>query len=170
MSRFRRIEQANRFFFVSTNVAPQWVAFSPAERTLVLHDLQALRHALDFLLFSYVIMPTHMHLLLYPRETTLTDILRDLKSRSAVTLHKARGSDGPIWQPRFFDFACRRVRDFWEKMEYIHENPVKAGLVSTPAEWPWSSAANGTGAAMLQPDPIELPVDSNALIWPDPWR
>jgi putative transposase len=170
MSRLRRIEQAHRFFFVSTNLAPQCASFSPAERTLVLHDLKAVRSSRDFLLFSYVIMPTHLHLLLYPRQATLTDILRDLKSRSAATLHKVRGSDGPIWQPRFFDFACRKVREFWEKVEYIHGNRVKAGLACTAAEWPWSSAAIGTGPAILRPDPIELPADGNALIWPAPWR
>jgi putative transposase len=170
MSRLRRIEQAHRFFFVSTKLAPQCSPFSPGERTLVFHDLKAIRSSHDFLLFAYVVMPTHLHLLLYPREATLTDILRDLKSRSAVTLHKARASDGPIWQPRFFDFACRKVRDFWEKVEYIHQNPVRAGLASMPAEWLWSSATGGKGLAVLRPDPIELPADGNALIWPAPWR
>jgi putative transposase len=170
MSRLRRIEQAHRFFFVSTNLAPQCAPFSPDERTLVLRDLNGVRSSHDFLLFSFVVMPTHLHLLLYPRETTLTSILRDLKSRSAATLHKARASVGPIWQPRFFDFACRKVRDFWEKVKYIHQNPVKAGLASAAADWPWSSAASGTRPAMLRPDPIELPADGNALIWPAPWR
>ncbi len=170
MSRLRRIEQSHRFFFVSTNLVPQCSPLSPAERTLVLHDLKAIRSSRDFSLFSYVILPTDLHLLLYPRETTGTDILRDPKSMSAATLHKARASSGPIWQPRFFDFACRKVRDFWEKVEYSHQNPVKAGLASTVAEWPWSSGASGTAPAILRPDHIELPADGNALIWPAPWR
>ncbi len=115
-------------------------------------------------------MPTHLHLLLYPEETTLTDILRDLKSRTSVTLRKARASHEPLWQPRFFDFVCRKVRDLWDKVEYIHPNPVKAGLVSTAADWPWSSAATGRNDTILQADPIELPAEGNTLIWPAPWR
>jgi len=170
MSRLRRIEQAHRFFFVTTNLTSQCASLSPTERTLVLHELKTIRSSHDFLLFSYVVMPTHMHLLLYPRETTLTDILRDLKSRCAASLHKARGSDGPIWQPRFFDFACRKVRDFWEKVEYIQQNAVRARLVTAATDWLWSSAACSACPAILRPDPIELPADGNALIWPAPWR
>ncbi|MGD0123729.1 MAG: hypothetical protein ABSF46_00115 [Terriglobia bacterium] len=44
-----------------------------------------------------------------------------------------------MWQPRFFDRALRTVKEYNEKVEYIHLNPVRAGLVSRPEDWRWSS-------------------------------
>lgn len=173
MSRLRRIEQDHRFFFVTTNLAAGYPPLSPYERTLILKDLASTRATLAFQLFSFVVMPDHLHLLFYPQETTLTDILRDFKAKSALSLCKVRGSHGPVWQPRFFDFVCRRVRDFWAKRDYIHQNSVCAGLVDTAEDWQWSSAAIGPSVhpfQILRIDPIELPADGNALIWPAPWR
>jgi len=53
-----------------------------------------------------------------------------------------RKNGGPryqVWQPRFFDRALRTVKEYNEKVEYIHLNPVRAGLVSRPEDWRWSS-------------------------------
>ena len=50
-----------------------------------------------------------------------------------------QGADGELWQPRFFDRALRTVKEYNEKVEYIHLNPVRAGLVSRPEDWRWSS-------------------------------
>jgi REP element-mobilizing transposase RayT len=42
---------------------------------------------------------------------------------------------GKLWQPRFFDRVLRTVKEYNEKVEYIHLNPVRAGLVSRPEDW-----------------------------------
>ena len=167
MYRLRRIEQSHRFFFITTNLAS--APLLPHERTLILQDLAATRRSHDFLLFSFVIMPDHLHLLCYPREATLTDVLRDFKSASALNLRKSRHACGSIWQPRFFDAICRKVHNFWEKMDYIHQNPVRSGLVDHPHDWPWSSAAN-TFSSILTPDPIDLPAVGETPLWPAPWK
>ena len=83
-----------------------------------------------------------------------------------------RGSRGPIWQARYFDFILRRVRDFWDKLEYIHQNPVEAGLVKRAGEWHWSSAAQYAkpGAGPVVVDAVNLPAERNAFISPAPWQ
>jgi REP element-mobilizing transposase RayT len=53
-------------------------------------------------------------------------------------VNQRRGADGELWQPRFFDRALRTVKEYNEKVEYIHLNPVRAGLVSRPEDWRWS--------------------------------
>lgn len=169
MSRLRRIAQAHRFFFITANLASGCPPFAPLERSLVVQDLGLTRGSHDFLLFSFVVMPDHLHLLCYPREDMLSDILRDFKSRSAVTMRKSRRLSGPIWQQRFFDSICRKVHVFWEKMDYIHQNPVRAGLVTRAEDWPWSSAATVHVGAILTADPIDLPADRDTLLWPAPW-
>ncbi len=51
-----------------------------------------------------------------------------------------------LWQGRFFDRALRTVKQYNEKVEYIHLNPVKAGLVKRPEDWRWSSVREYTGS------------------------
>ncbi|MGH9447397.1 MAG: hypothetical protein ACRD3O_16925 [Terriglobia bacterium] len=56
--------------------------------------------------------------------------------------------------------ALRTVEEYNAKVEYIHWNPVKAGLVSRPAEWPWSSVHDYTGSVQrLVVTPGGLAVD-----------
>ena len=71
----------------------------------------------------------------------------------------------PAWEayhptPRFFDRALRTVREYHEKVEYIHFNPVKAGRVDRPEDWPWSSVHDYTGNLNDRPvTPSGLSVD-----------
>jgi putative transposase len=44
-----------------------------------------------------------------------------------------------FWQARFYDFNVYSAKKIREKLEYMHANPVKRGLVENPAEWVWSS-------------------------------
>ena len=47
-------------------------------------------------------------------------------------INERRGTEGELWQPRFFDRALRTVKEYHAKLEYIHLNPVRAGLVGHP--------------------------------------
>ncbi len=144
----------------------------PAERDLVLEHLALLHDTGAFWLFGYVVMPEHIQLLIAPRQAALTRLVRDLKSRCGFALAQGRGRRGPIWQERYFDHILRRVRDFWQKLDYIHQNPVAAGLVKRAEDWAWSSYGfyAKVGSVRICPDPVELPADSNVPLWPAPWR
>jgi putative transposase len=170
VTRLRRIETAGRYFFITTNLARAVKPLNDLERDIVLTELAAQRDTGGFSLFAYVVMPTHLHLLLYPQRDPLPLILRNLKSGAGYRLAKGRGHRGTVWQERYFDFILRKVKDFWEKMEYIHQNPVAAGLAARPEEWKWSSCRHyvSRDTVPVIPDPIRLPVDGNALLWPAP--
>ncbi len=50
------------------------------------------------------------------------------------------GEDLPsFWQPRFHDFNVHSAKKRTEKLQYMHANPVKRGLVKNPGHWIWSS-------------------------------
>ena len=69
-----------------------------------------------------------------------------------------RGGELPrFWQPRFYDFNVHSTEKRREKLDYMHANPVKRGLVKDPSEWRWSSwAFYAKGTAGLVPvDPVE---------------
>jgi REP-associated tyrosine transposase len=172
VTRLRRIEDRDRIFFVTFNLERGVPALSDAEHDLVLNVLGQLRGPDDFALFGYVIMHDHVHLLLWPRSISLVRIMRDLKSKTGFALAQHRNTRGPIWQRSYFDFICRRTRDFGQKLEYIHQNPVAAGLVKHARDWRWSSYSHYAklGKPSLVPDFIDLSGDRNELLWPAPWR
>jgi len=87
-------------------------------------------------------MPNHLHVLLTPRsETTLEKAMQFIKGGSSHQVHAKRGGKFPLWQPGFHEWTVRDEKDFRSKREYIHNNPVDAGLANWPAEWAFGSAA-----------------------------
>ena len=93
-----------------------------------------------FLLHAYVVMPNHVHLLLEPH-VPLPRITMGIKGASARDANRMLGRAGkPFWQDESFDHWVRSGAQLDRIRSYIHGNPVKAGFVKHPADWPWSSA------------------------------
>jgi len=91
-------------------------------------------------LYSYVIMPNHVHILLQPG-TPLARITKSIKgytAREANLLLKRTGS--PFWQYESYDHWVRNERELHKITAYIENNPVAAGFVNKPEDWTWSSA------------------------------
>jgi len=171
MSRLRRIEITGRFFFVTTNLAVKVFPLSPSERDTCLSLLGETRAKHNFKLFAYVIMPTHVHFLCRLMEGSLPALMRDWKGKSGFAIAKARKVQGAIWQARYYDFILRRVADFWDKFDYIHQNPVNAKLVKSPEDWRWSSFDffARKRPVLVSPDPFELPADHNFPLLQRSW-
>ena len=53
---------------------------------------------------------------------------------------KRIGANDPFWQAKYYPFNLYNEEKVREKLTYMHENPVRAGLVSRPCDWPFSSA------------------------------
>jgi len=86
--------------------------------------------------------------------------MESVKVSSTRRINKLRGERGILWQGRFFDRALRTVKEYHDKVEYIHLNPVKRGLVATPEQWKWSSVHDYTGTARAVETPSSaLPTD-----------
>jgi REP element-mobilizing transposase RayT len=179
MSRLRRIADRDRVFFVTTNLDARQEKLSEKERDIVLDAVHELRDRGAFKLFGYAVMPDHAHILLVPDLSGLSTAIRDIKRISAYRII-GRGirNKSSLWQPRYFDNIVRRLGSFWEKLEYIHNNPVEAGLVARPEDWKWSSYAayapkSKSAMVGLPPvpvDPFDFPADENGLLWPAPHR
>jgi REP element-mobilizing transposase RayT len=94
MSRLRRIADWDRIFFITTNLAPLVSPFSSADRDLVLRHLDRQHRRGDFLLFGYVVMPSHFHLLLMPQRRGLAATMHALKRLTAEDLLRRRETRG----------------------------------------------------------------------------
>ena len=108
---------------------------TPQSRDTFLQLLEQFRLSYKFKVTGYVIMPDHAHLLLSEPETkplsTAIQVLKQTFSRTRP--------EPEVWEPRYYDFNVYTTARRTEKLSYIHLNPVRRGLVTDPAHWPWSS-------------------------------
>ena len=86
----------------------------------------------------YVIMPDHIHLFanFSPASPSLSQWMKALRGSLAKTLRATLGQ-GIYWEKGFFDHVLRSEESFREKYEYVRQNPVRAGLVARPEDWPY---------------------------------
>ena len=126
------------------------------------HD--QLRGEQNFRLLGWVLMPEHFHLLICPHPAESTSrIVQQLKQRTAASILRIlrQNAANPwcartlerlrlppsvhnqpvfrVWQRRFYPFGIYSEKKRLEKLAYMHANPVKRGLVTSPDLWPWSS-------------------------------
>ena len=103
-------------------------------------------------LLAYVLMPDHIHLLLNPQDGRIKEFTGTLKSLSAKCIIETvqgdsftrstpdmDGSRHQVWQESFKDFPLWSSWMIWQKINYIHANPVRAGLVESAKDFRWSS-------------------------------
>jgi len=94
-------------------------------------------------LYDHTIMPDHVHAIIKPMRRTdgswepLSRILHSIKSWTANRVNEALGRRGALWQDETYDHVIRDEKDYDTKSEYIWLNPVVAGLVQRPEDWPW---------------------------------
>ena len=94
-----------------------------------------------YALNAFVIMPNHVHLLATPAVplSTLTKSLKGITAKRANAILARTGHR--FWQEESYDHLIRDRREFEKIRHYIEVNPVRAGFVSDPSEYPWSSAS-----------------------------
>jgi REP element-mobilizing transposase RayT len=91
----------------------------------------------QLLVFAYVVMPDHVHLLVAPQHGhNLSRVLGHYESYT-TRLSWQYGLEGELWQRSFHDHILRRSVDAVRVIEYILNNPLRAGLVDDWCDWPW---------------------------------
>ena len=101
---------------------------------------------------GFVVMPDHVHAIVwFPRPGQLSVFMQQWKRLSSYhisqlvqsrLMHYAEkiGTGDPFWQAKYHAFNLFSEEKVREKLTYIHENPVRAGLVARPCDWAFSSA------------------------------
>ncbi len=88
-------------------------------------------------LVALVVMPNHVHLVLAPGAGfSLSRILKGIKGVTAHQINGKRGVRGRLWQDESFDRIVRDQTELQAKLEYMLENPVKAGVTVDPWQYP----------------------------------
>ena len=173
-SRYRIFNDAYPYFLTCTIVG--WLpVFTRSDTVAILYDsLRFLQKEKGLRLFGYVILENHMHMIASApdlsaamqsfKSFTARSIIDFLKDRSAETLlrglralklHHKTDSEYQVWQEGSHPQQIQSDEMMWQKLEYIHNNPVERGYVDDPTHWRNSSARNYAGLSAL----IEVDID-----------
>jgi REP element-mobilizing transposase RayT len=128
----RALDRANR--------GPLWLK-DPRIAQLVVDSFFFGEQKLEqYVLHAYVVMANHVHLIIWPK-VELAKITRGLKGATARRANEILGRTGQaFWRRESYDHWVRDSAELAKIAHYIEWNPVKAGLVNDPEEYPWSSA------------------------------
>jgi putative transposase len=129
----------DRTFFITTVTAQRKPLFRyESNAKLLLQTILDYRAQKKYLLHEFVIMPDHLHLLITPSDNlSLERAVQFIKGGFSFRLK----SNLTIWQESFTNHRIRNEEDLERHREYIRLNPVRAGLMGRPEEYPYSSAA-----------------------------
>lgn len=173
-SRYRFGDDAYPYFMTWTIVG--WLPiFTRQESTKIIYDSwRFLQLEREFQLLGYVILENHVHLIATApnlaaavkcsKSFTALRIVELLKKRNArqllrglaaLKLPNKKQSEHQVWQEGSHPKMIETDERLWQKLEYIHNNPVERGYVDDPLHWRYSSARNYAG----QPGLIEVVTD-----------
>jgi putative transposase len=140
-------------YFVTASTFQKKALFqSERMATLFIETLLEYRNQGKYQLHEYVLMPDHFHLLITPI-VTLEKAVQFIKGGFSFRLGKMFGVGGNIWQSSFYDRRVRDAVEYESFRKYIHWNPVKRGMVSSPEQYAHCSAA---GRVLLDLAPQRL--------------
>jgi putative transposase len=129
--------------------------FTESDYLVYLHDLADLADRMQCRIHAYVLMTNHVHLLLTPAgEAGASALMKRLGQRYVQYVNRRYGRSGSLWEGRFRSSLVETETYFLCCQRYIELNPVRAGMVSSPAHYRWSShGANALGRR----DPLVSP-------------
>ena len=115
------------------------VFFCPDDYRRYKQLLAAMARRYELRVWTYCLMPNHVHLVVVPStETRLARPIGEAHRRYAQAINRRQGWTGHLWQERFASFPMDEAH-LLATVRYVLLNPVRAGLVEHPAEWPHSS-------------------------------
>ncbi len=134
------------------------------------------------ILYSYVIMSNHIHMIVQASDGNLSDLIRDFKKFTAKTILEkiktekesrrawmlerfklateshSRNKNYQFWQLGNHAEEIYSEKFMWSKIDYIHFNPVRAGIVANPKDYIYSSASNYIeGKGVIDVEIVEIP-------------
>lgn len=167
--RFLINDSTHPIFITTTTV--NWIPVF-AEETIAIESLkmfESLRDELKSIIYGYVLMPNHLHVMIQSsKKGDISELMRKWKSKTAISIRNfskknradwinrfslsarkynlAKSQTYQIWQPRFDEKAIRGEQEFLAKLSYMHGNPIKHNLVDDCGDYPYSSFADYAGA------------------------
>ena len=160
----KRYRIEGSIFYITSNIYDRIRIFTRPSFTIpIIDSLNYYRYQYHCKLIGYVVMPDHIHLLIWPTaEKVITDFMRDFKRFTSGRITRQAKVEGKTeWIKRFEEVGTETQRaeykvwqdSFWEqsiyteaflrqKLNYLHLNPVRAGLCASADDYLYSSYRN----------------------------
>ena len=153
--------EANTFFITTTFFSfVRILSIGKAYPHILRDSLMYVLEKYSAKLFAYVFMPSHIHFIIHiPEGESISSFMRDFKKYTSIRMRQQLELDGrqdwieelrrnaagrkhvfKLWMDRFDDIVIKNDRLMRVKVNYIHQNPVRAGLVDDAEDWDYSSA------------------------------
>ena len=140
MPRSRRYQFENAFYHVfNRGNARKTIFFSELDFHIFLHHLAIASERFNVRVHSFCLMKNHYHLLLETPDANLSKMMQSLMSNFSRHINKTIKSDGALFRDRFRSIVVDSDAYLLQLSRYIHQNPVKAGYVTNPLQYKWSS-------------------------------
>ena len=137
-----------------------------ADRGLYLAMLEEVASRVPCAVHAYVLMSNHVHLLVSPIEAVGPSLLmKNLGQRYVQAFNRRHARTGTLWEGRFRSCVVDSEDYLFRCYQYVEMNPVRAGMVSNPREYSWSSYranAEGAGSRLLTPHSLYLSLGADA--------
>ena len=148
MARPLRIEFPHALYHVTSRGDRREPIFvDDADRAMFLALLDDACERFDAALLAYCLMGNHYHLVLTTRRANLSQLMRQLNGVYTQRFNRRHGKVGHVFQGRFNAILVDRDEYLLAVCRYVDLNPVRAGIVKAPGDWPWSSYRAHTGQA-----------------------
>lgn len=162
--KYKVIDTGYSYFITITLVEWQKLFHIPLYAEIIIDSIRYCQKNKGLELFGYVIMPSHIHLIARAELRPLGEVIRDFKKFTATRIverlskdleHQPmlavfadaanrikRNKNYKVWQDGFHPEVITSNQFFYQKLKYIHDNPVEAALAELPEQYPYSSARN----------------------------
>jgi REP element-mobilizing transposase RayT len=135
--RIGRYSASNRIYLLTTNTLDRTPIFQDFRLgRLVVQQFRIAQAQGLATSLAWVVMPDHFHWLISLDKGCLSDLMRQVKSKSTRIINGVAGRQGRLWQPGFHNHAVRREESLEGIARYIVANPLRAGLVKKFGDYP----------------------------------
>jgi REP element-mobilizing transposase RayT len=181
MARKLRPYSPNGFFHVTARTQGRAEWFDETMRDHICDAIAIVQQRCDVRLAAFVVMPNHLHFAQQQGDYPIFKFMQPLLCRIAAAVKKKYAIDGHVFQRRYWSCPCGSPDYLKTCIEYIHRNPVKAGICADPGEYRWSSHAAYAGKSLAtrvvvepitefcQPNAarlVSLPIRCNCVVRP----
>jgi len=177
MSTAYKIDEQDGVYYLTLQIV-NWADLFTRQvyRDIVIDNLRYCIANKGLIVYAYVIMSNHIHLLVQSSTTQLSNTIRDFKSYSSkkfieyiqqnnesrsewllsvfkqAAYNNKRNSNYQVWTHENHSVHVYSNKFITQKIDYIHNNPVKANLVRQPEDYIYSSACNYAGETAVLPE------------------
>src|SRR5436190_509191 len=144
----RRRGVPNGIYHVTTRGNDGWPIFmEPADRRIFLSLVLRIARRRGWTLHASCLMTNHFHLVVEVREPDLSAGMQEINGRYAQMFNHRHGRSGHLFGGRFSSKSIEGDTQYAATLTYVLMNPVRAGLVTRPEDWPWTWSRFGTDSA-----------------------